>query len=233
MRGNLMAKGSLVDTVQDKIIEMVLTQTVDNDDQIDQYIFTEGDLAEKFLVSRSTIREAVRSLEVRGFVERVHGKGIKLIDKSHDVLTRSLTDLLTRNGVDYTELFEIRSIFEIEAAKLAAMRADEEVELMEKTIEVMEDKNVSYKEYLNADSNFHRLIIRATKNKTLEALVSSYDQLIYAYTIAASTNTDYRPEITKGYHKKILKHIKLKDSKGAALAMAEHLKAAMERLEAN
>ena len=217
-------KSKLVDNIQDLIIDMVITSQNEGEKVVGDYVFNEGELAEKFGVSRSTIREAVRSLEVRGFVERVHGIGIRLIDRSLQVVTRSLSDMLMRNGVDYSELLEVRRVIEVQAARLAAIRATNEFEMMEKAIKIMEDDNVSYHEYVEADFDFHSLVVKATKNETLRAIVKSYE-FIFKNLILASTAPDYRPEITRGYHRKVMNCILNKDPDSSEKAMIEHLDA--------
>ena len=219
-----MKKNKLVDDVQDKIIDMVVSRQQGGENVVGDYVFNEGELAKKFDVSRSTIREAVRSLEVRGFVERVHGVGIRLIDKSITVLTQSLSDMLMRIGVDYIEFLEVRRIIEVHAARLAATRATDEFDAMQKSIRIMEDDNVSYNDYVEADLMFHSLVVKATKNKPLTALVKSYEFII-KNLILASTSPDFRPEITSGFHKKIYDSISSRDPDGAEKAMTEHLNA--------
>jgi GntR family transcriptional regulator, transcriptional repressor for pyruvate dehydrogenase complex len=223
-------KSKLVDHVQDLIIDMVITCQNEGENVVGDYVFNEGELAQKFGVSRTTIREAVRSLEVRGFVERVHGIGIRLIDRSLQVVTRSLSDMLMRSGVDCSELLVVRRIIEVQAARLAAICATNEFEKMEKAIKIMEDEHVSYEEYVVADFDFHNLVVKATKNKTLLALVNSYE-FIFKNLILASTSPGYRPEITEGYHRKIMNCIVNKDPDGAEEAMKIHLNATESNLK--
>lgn len=219
-----MKRTKLVDNVQDKIIDMIVSLQQDGENAIGDYAFNEGALAEKFGVSRSTIREAVRSLEVRGFVERVHGVGVRLIDNGLTAVSQSLSDMLMRSDVGYSELLEVRRIIEVQAARLAAIRATDEFEAMKAAISVMEDGNVSYNDYVEADLTFHSLVVKATKNTTLTAIVKSYEFII-RNLILMSTSPDYRPEIDKGLHKKVYESILKRDPDGAEKAMMEHLNA--------
>lgn len=215
----------LVDDVEDKIIEMIMIRQHDGESSIGDYVFNEGELAEKFSVSRSTVREAVRSLEVRGFVERVHGIGIRLIDKGMTVVTQSFSDMFMRGEADYAELLEVRRIIEPQAVRLAALRATaDELGAMMNSIRAMADEAISYQEYVEADLLFHSLIVKATKNLSLMALVKSYEFII-KNLILASTSPNFRPETVAGFHRKVYDHILNRDPDGAEMAMKEHLSA--------
>jgi GntR family transcriptional repressor for pyruvate dehydrogenase complex len=217
-------KEKLVDQIQDKIINMIIAKQNGGENLVGDYVFNEGELAAKYEVSRSTIREVVRSLEVRGYIERVHGKGLRLIDKSQQVIARSLSDMLRRNGASYADLLEVRRIIEVQAARLAAVRATDQLEKMEQALLIMENENVPYSQYIEADFEFHNLVVEATNNVTLRALVKSYEFIIKDL-IMASTKPNYRPEITKGYHRKVYECIKNRDAEGAGQAMMVHLDA--------
>lgn len=215
---------SLIDVVQDSIIDMVVERTNNGAKETDGCIFSEGELAEQFQVSRSTIREAIRSLEVRGFVERVHGVGIRLHDRSLEVVSQSLLDMITRSGADYPELLQVRRIIEVEAAGLAARYATVEIAWMQEAIAIMEDKTASFERYTQADFSFHTNVVKATKNKTLEALAMAFKRITQKLINASIPKND-RPEINVLYHKRILNCIVSHDVEGARKAMSDHLDA--------
>ena len=111
---------NLVDEVQEQIKKMIM----DGQYVEDEYLPSEGDLAKKFNVSHATVRESIRSLEVRGFVERQHGKGILVTKQNGAVMTQSLRDMVEMNQISIKDILEVRCALETAAAELAAEGAD-------------------------------------------------------------------------------------------------------------
>ncbi|MRN26677.1 FadR family transcriptional regulator, partial [Romboutsia ilealis] len=115
-----MGKQKLSDMVADNILKMIQEQQYDTDG----FLPSEGKLLEKFEVSRITVREAVRTLEVRGFVRRIHGKGIQVVDNAANVLTQSFNDMIVQGTIaqddmsTLNELLEIRTILEPKCAEM-------------------------------------------------------------------------------------------------------------------
>ena len=101
------------------------------------YLPSEGEMSALFGVSRATVREAVRSMEVRGFVQRIHGKGVKVVDNGVNSLAQSLSDLMVMGGCSLKDIIEVRHIIETSAAKRAAFRATgADIEQMRRAVEV-------------------------------------------------------------------------------------------------
>ena len=101
----------LVDEAQSKIEEMILNKEFDENG----FLPSEGELCVKLGMSRSTVREAVRSMEVRGFLKRVHGKGLMVVDNSIKVVSRSIRDMMFLGDFSVDELLEVRRIIEIQS----------------------------------------------------------------------------------------------------------------------
>jgi len=214
-----------------KIIMLINNKLEKEDIDPKTYYFKEGEFASELRVSRSTIREAVRSLEVRGYVERVHGKGVKAINNSIQVASNSLNDMMMRNSSSFNDMIEVRRIIEVKAAGIAALRKEKRhLDKMEKCIKVMKDRRVSYQDYLDADFSFHNVMVAATKNNILIALVGSYE-LELKEEILLSTDPEYRPELTDSYHQKIYQCILKNDKAGAELAIKQHLDATQENMK--
>lgn len=119
----------------------------------------ERDLAERFGVSRPTVREAMIALEIQGLVEVRHGSGVYVAE--HVPLSRPKDEL----DVGAFELIEARLMFEGEAAALAAtvMRDDELVNLGQ-ILERMEALGPASPAELDLDRQFHLAIAEATQS---------------------------------------------------------------------
>jgi DNA-binding FadR family transcriptional regulator len=119
----------------------------------------ERDLAEKFEVSRPTIREAMIALEIRALVEVRHGSGVYVAENL------PVDRLPAELNVGAFELIEARLMFEGEAAALAAaVMSDEEVANIGAILERMEGLDPASAEELALDRQFHMAIAEGTQS---------------------------------------------------------------------
>ena len=127
----------------------------------------ERELAERFNVSRPTIREAIIALETLEYVEVKTGSGVYVIENSR--MTSG-----TYDNISAFELTESRALIEGEVAALAAkMITDEELAELESSLEEMALENDAGDLATgNADKKFHQLIARATRNAMIESIVN-------------------------------------------------------------
>lgn len=218
MRTNLVEKTQLL------IKEMIKNKEYDRDN----YLPSEGELCERFGVSRVTVREAVKSMEMRGFLRREHGKGLRVANNTVQVMTRFLQDMLSMDSSDTFELMEVRRIIEIEAAGLAARRAEEEdLERIRAALAAMENARAMDSDYYYNDFLFHLELVKATRNNLLATMVKAITPLLHNLVVAAS-QTDYIIEQRHHFHRNIFDSIVSRDPDGAAENMRIHLKANMD-----
>lgn len=116
-------------------------------------------LAEELGVSRTPVREAIRKLELEGFVVMIPHRGTYVADISLK---------------DVTQVFEIRSALEELAAQLAAERiTPDEIEFLERMlVEIgtfMEEKNMD--KVVESDINFHEVLYKASRNERLVEII--------------------------------------------------------------
>ena len=177
----------------------------------------ERELADKFDVSRPTIREAIIALEVRERVQVKTGSGVYVLN------TNSQSN--TSQAISAFELTQARALIEGEVAALAASCiTDEELKALHKTLVVMENaKNTNSVE--EADKKFHSIIAEATRNgamilsvDNLWELRESTIEIIKDYKNVCSSDT----ESTLKEHTEIYNALKEKDAAKARLAMHRH-----------
>ena len=126
-------------------------------------------------VGRSSIREALRILEIMGLVEVLPGKGgfVKALTGN---LFMPLSEVISAHGESLHHHFEARLVLEPAAAGLAALGANaREVNLLRKNLETykenLEQENLVG--MIRADIYFHRLVADATENHTIEVLMNT------------------------------------------------------------
>jgi len=190
--------------------------------------YSENELTKKLQVSRSSVREAIRILEVTGKVTVRHGKGVYITD-TNAVKLQPFIDWLKTNENSITDIFEVNLIIEPKAAAYAAQKADSgDIRKIEEICTQFESyaKHKNTVEMINHDRDFHRRLAKATKNPTLHALVESMTSS-FPYGGISSLHIPERIEKTIHEHRSIIKAVKNRDKEGAEQAMIHHLENAL------
>jgi DNA-binding FadR family transcriptional regulator len=137
----------------------------------------EAELAERFHVSRIVVREAMKILEDRGFVEVRAGRGTLTVAPKPDRVKESLLRLFRDRPIptieDTESLLELRQVLEETTASFAAVRATTEdlQEIESALIAMKEGPSRELDEILAADLRFHRAVMRAAHNHYLEMVL--------------------------------------------------------------
>ncbi len=210
----------LSESVIAAVKEMIAEEGFKPDDKF----YSENELTKKLQVSRSSVREALRMLEVTGQVSVKQGKGIFILDASGEQF-KTFSTWLKNNEQSIKDNFEVRLIIEPKAAGRAAENSDvDDIEQMEKVCSQFarfnKDKNIE--EVIQCDRRFHRILAGATKNITLHVLMKSMTAELPNGWIS-SLYTPGRIEKTIDEHGDILEAIKTRDKTGAENAMTRHL----------
>ena len=188
----------------------------------------ERELAERFDVSRPTIREAIIALETLDYVEVKTGSGVYVIDNSK--MTSG-----SYNNVSAFELTESRALIEGEAAALAAkMITDEELEELEKSLEEMAiESDAGDLASGDADKKFHQMIAHATRNAMLESIINQLwhvrdhvPQVFNAYQAICEQDGARRVE----EHREIFDALSKRDADAARKAMHHHFARILNKL---
>lgn len=192
-------------------------------------LLSERELAEKLQVSRASVREALRALEMMGFVEIKAGGGTFIKETSGDDIIQPLAMFLSIEKGSFFEIYEIRKIFEIAAAHLAAQRATPgDLARIEENLERMkaaltEDDSEKGE---GSDAAFHFSIAEATQNGWLLRLLNTIaDSFNKSISVARRQLylTPGHPQILIEQHTKIYEAIRDKNPILAQRTMLEHL----------
>lgn len=129
---------------------------------------SERALSERFGVSRSNVREAIRKLEFYGLLKSKPQSGTFVADIGQVALNGMIEDILKLDTPDFKSLVETRILLELKTARLAALRRTEENLLeMEATIKAYEDKVRKGEDAVQEDLLFHLAVARASGNSTM------------------------------------------------------------------
>jgi GntR family transcriptional repressor for pyruvate dehydrogenase complex len=183
----------------------------------------ERELAERFSVSRSAVREAIRSLELKGLVEPRPGEGTLVRTPSIDSLLNPLASLLGQKLEVVHELLEVRTMIEPHLAGRAAQNAGpEEIAQLEAILERQKAKVSQHELAIEEDSDFHYTIARASKNSVILKVVDMLMDILRE-SRERSLQVEGRREKSLAGHRRILNAIKRRDVEGAEEAMRQHL----------
>jgi len=182
----------------------------------------ERELAEQFGVGRSSMREAISKLETLGIISRAHGVGTFAVDVSEQ--SQKSISLLSAGSVTALELFEIRYALEPAGAEMSAeRRTTKDIHELKAILKKATDPDLSPKEFVKLDFEFHNFIAISTKNRLFQQL---YQQLsphhsIYSEKVISFEN---RRERAHAGHVKILEAIEEQDGTRAKKEAFAHLR---------
>ena len=179
----------------------------------------EREIAEDLGVSRASVREAIRALDVIGLIESRQGAGNYIKETFEESLIQPLSVMFLLEQNDFTEINEFRFILESQAAVLAAERIDEKViDEMSKTSD--EEKNVEI------DRQLHYIIDNASKNRVISSILAVISELIDE-SIKGTRSELARKDAQNSkklleIHKELVDAMKNKSKKRAYEAMQRH-----------
>ena len=207
----------LAQAAAEDIIEMIRTNHMKPGDRLEN----EYELAKKLNVGRSTVREAVKSLETRNILTIKRGAGT-FISQNEGVAVDPLgISLMGKDEEMALELLDVRMILEPESAALAAIHADKneiaEISRQNRKVIGMIRQGLNHHE---EDARFHQLIAEATKNRIIAKLVPIIQQSV---GLTVEMTSKRLTETTVSFHEQIVEAITRGDANGARSAMIAHI----------
>lgn len=208
--------------ILDQIKENIIEGNLKKGDRLP----SERQWSEQLGVSRATIREAIRALEMIGLVKCKQGEGNFIAENFEDTLTQPLTIMFWLSNGKYNEIQELRRALETEAAMLAAKHmTSEKYEIIEnicKAIEIETDETIR----ATLDKRFHYEIAMASENTLIKNVLASSSALIEALIkdIRVAILLDpHRGALIDQQHRNILLALRKGEPLKAAMAMSQHM----------
>jgi GntR family transcriptional regulator, transcriptional repressor for pyruvate dehydrogenase complex len=226
----LVRTSRLYEQIVQQIEDSILKGTLKAGDQLP----AERELAQRFGVSRTAVREAVKALREKGLVEAYSGRGTFITDGTSQAVRQSF-DLMVKIGQPEgsTDLAEVRSILEPEIAALAAERASEaDRATLRESVAVMDRALKDADAYIEADLDFHLALAEAAANPLILSLIDSIVGLLREQRLRIF-RVEGGPERGQVHHKRILEAIEKRDAKMARATMKAHLEQVREDSQAS
>lgn len=216
------SKQKLVDRVVYALEELIISRQLEPDTKLPP----ERDLADQLGVSRTVLREAVRILVTKGLLETQPGKGTLVRKLTREQVVEPLSLLLrnhTSGEISFDQLYQVRSILEVEIAGLAASQASEaDITCLKQIVANMEATQNDVVTLAVHDADFHSALAKMTHNPLLAILVDSIRDLLQEYVARVTPYLDPSQE-NLPLHQKLLERIEARDVAGARQAMQENL----------
>ena len=228
------ARGALVNSAQapdmvatllSRLTERIVHGEFDANGQLP----SEGELAKSFGMSRTVVREAMRSLRAQGLVEVSQGRAPRVKPADSKATVASLRLLLRRNKATFLHLVEVRHPLEGEIAALAAERAnDEHLRQLERAVHDLAAAS-PLEAGIEADVRFHRILAEATGNPVFVLLLETLADLLRESRQKTLVYSGLEQALAG--HRAILEAVRKCDPVKAREAMQQHLRLAARDLQ--
>lgn len=216
----------LSQSVADNILSMI---TIEKRFSAGDKLPNEFDLSEELNVSRTTLREAIRILVAYDILEIQRGKGTFVTENA----LKQSQELapLSAIKVNAKDLYEMRLIFEPEAAYFAALRGtDAEIKRIIDYGKKIEDEILNHGDRTDNEHAFHKAIAQATHNEFMNKLMPILHQAI-SKGVVLSLQSDKAIKDTVTDHRLIMEFLEQRNAEGAKNAMRIHIMHAMKELD--
>lgn len=211
--------------LSEKIISQISDAIISGELRPGDRLPPERELAEQFGVSRTVIRDAVKTLAGRGILQVKHGAGIFVATSEENMVGRlgALADVLPLQGAGLRDLFEIRKVLEAKGAEWAAQRRSaHHVERLTGIVEAARRHSGDLDVLSERDAQFHVAIAEASQNLVLVRVMLALLDLLETAR-RESLSIPGRAELSLDQHERILEQIEARNPETAYKAMLDHL----------
>jgi DNA-binding FadR family transcriptional regulator len=197
----------------------------------------DAELMEHFGVSRTALREALKTLAAKGLIESKTKVGTKVLDRQNwNMFDADILGWHLELGVDpqfLGWLFEIRQTLEPLACAMAALRrTSAQLESMSQGLQAMYQCEKSRQGFTKADLAFHQAILEASGNPFLQSIGSVIGAaLATSFTISSPVSSDAQFKRVMRQHQNVFEAIKARDPQAASDAMSTLIIQAAERVQ--
>lgn len=186
----------------------------------------ERELSKQLNVSRSILREALRTLENAGLLELKPGKGggAFVSEGKTDAASETMGDLLRLGGISLTQLTEARAWVEEVVVRVACERADEsDLKALEANVQLAEQLFAENRmmEKLEVNLEFHNILAAATKNPVLVMMTQTLSGVMRSFAKRLGAETTRSVIRSRA---RFIELLRARDADAAVTEMNEHLR---------
>ena len=210
--------------LSDKVTEAILQTIVSNRLKPGDALPPERELGKQFGVSRTVIREAIRTLHAKGLLEVRSGSGVRIVAVDAKTVRESMRHLVKGSMLEYVKVEEVRRVLAVAAAGIAAERATpEDIERIDATLEQMTESVDDLKTSIEVDLAFHRAIAAATHNELFGVLHDSIGEMLVEVRRRNLSLGPAERRLVIDMHRAIRDRVAEHEPAAAQQAMRDHL----------
>lgn len=207
-----------------KVIEYIKQQIREGGLSLGTKLPAERELSEILGVSRNSVREAIRTLDIMGVISSQQGAGNYLTGNFENNLVETMSMMFLLNQIDYQQISQLRRALEMQALHLAIDYMTEEQINEQKNIIAQLDHN---SEEINValDKKFHYNIAKASRNTLIINILDALSEIIDHFIVDLRKEIlaeTYSSIILKEAHNEILQSLILRDKQLASQAINKH-----------
>jgi GntR family transcriptional repressor for pyruvate dehydrogenase complex len=211
--------------VYDQVIEQIKNKIKNGEIKKGDRLPSEREMSESLGVSRASIREALRALEVIGLVESRQGAGNYIKTNFGNSLFEPLSVMFMLQESSIEEMYDLRETLELQCSRLSAKNIENnELELLTAILDRMYMAK-NEEESLELDVKFHYLIAKTSRNilliNVLEVISQLMDEFIKKSRMQILHKGNTRENLLE-IHENLVRALKCRDESKAYKAMEEH-----------
>jgi GntR family transcriptional regulator, transcriptional repressor for pyruvate dehydrogenase complex len=182
----------------------------------------ERQLATLFDISRGSLRQGLKALQVMGVLEIIHGSGTYLSENSEAILRDPESLLVPLRGHSFAEMYEARRAMEAESAATASVRAErDDIINMRREIRAMRSATRNIQRFVQHDRAFHRHIALASGNSVFVWFIDLLQNILAEGQVSHARTEQLADVIAE--HERIVAAIEAGRSDLARSEMLAHL----------
>lgn len=216
-----LGQGGLNERIRMEILRVLQTRDLSPGDRLP----SERELASSLRVSRPSVREAVRTLQAEGRLVVKHGQGVFVAEPA---MQKTLRESMARLDHSLSELFAMREVLEVPAARWAAQRQesvglDAVQDAFDQLDDALREKPRNFDRLQDLDAAFHLRIVQAAGNRLLEQSQGVLNELLLT-GLKTTLAIEGRAERSREEHLRILTALREGDAAAAGRAAAAHIR---------
>ncbi len=211
-------------TASEQVIEQIV-ETIDSGDlKTGDQLPSEKEMSATFGVGRSSVREAVRTLVVMGYLEVFQGKGTYVKSKLPSL--NNISDIMEKaiKAGALFDLMETREILEFRSAQLAAERANKsQIARLKESTQQLKKSQGNIQRFIDADWEFHMAIAETTNNTVIVDVMNLLINKIHNYNAEFLASSQQISSEAIETAEEVIEHVIAGNSQKAGSAMQKHL----------